>query len=58
MKEKTKSLLITIGVILAALLIVGLVVYNSLYDSGAILRGSTAVKSDHFSVNASTPPSP
>ena len=50
-KEKRKSLLITVGVIAAALLIVGLAVYNTLYNSGAVQRGQVAVKSEHYSVD-------
>ena len=50
-KEKTKKLLITVGVIIAALLVVGLAVYNSLYNSGIVQRSKTAMKTDNYSVD-------
>ena len=50
-KEKKKSLLITVAVIVAAVAVIGLAVYNSLYSSGAIQRGQKAASSDHFSVD-------
>ena len=50
-KEKKKSLLITICAILAVVLVLGLVVYNRLYDSGVILRSKTAASSEHYKVS-------
>ena len=50
-KEKKKSILITVCVILAVILVLGLVVYNRLYDSGVILRAKTAVSSENFKVS-------
>jgi len=50
-KEKKKSILITVCVILAAILVIGLVVYNRLYDSGVILRSKTAASTEHFKVS-------
>ena len=49
--EKTKKLLIIIGVIVAVLLVVGLMIYNSLYTSGTVQRSKTAVKSENFTVD-------
>ena len=50
-KEKRKSLLITVCVIVAALLVVGLAVYNTLYNSGTVQRSKVALKSEHYSVD-------
>ena len=50
-KEKTKSLLITICAIAAALLVIGLAVYNSLYSSGAVQRGKVAAESENYKVD-------
>ncbi|MBO7405128.1 MAG: peptidylprolyl isomerase [Clostridia bacterium] len=50
-KEKKKTLLITICAILAVVLVLGLVVYNRLYDSGVILRSRTAASSEHYKVS-------
>lgn len=49
--NKTKSVLITICVILAAVLVIGLTVYTRLDDSGVILRNQTAASSDNFEVS-------
>ena len=51
MNEKTKSLLIKVAVVVAAVLVIGLVVYNNLFTSGALQRSQTAVASEHFSVD-------
>lgn len=50
-KEKKKSLLITIAVILAAVLVIGLTVYNRLSDSGVLLRNKTAAESPNYKVD-------
>lgn len=49
--EKKKSLLITIAVILAAVLVLGLVAYARLSDSGVILRSKTAAESENYKVS-------
>ena len=50
-KEKQKNLITTICVILAAILVIGLVVYNRLADTGFLLRAKTAAKSDHYTAD-------
>lgn len=50
-KEKRNSIIITICVILAAVLILGLVVYNRFVDSGYFLRSTTAAESENFEVD-------
>ena len=50
-KEKTKKLLITVCVVVAALLVIGLAVYNSLYTSGVVQRSKTVAKTDNYSVD-------
>ena len=50
-QDKKKSILITVCVILAAVLVIGLTVYTRLSDSGALLRSKTAASSDNFDVS-------
>ena len=50
-KEKRKSLLIAVCAIAAALLVVGLAVYNGLYTSGAVQRGKVAARSENYTVD-------
>lgn len=50
-KEKRNSIIITICVILAAVLVIGLTVYNRLTDSGYFLRSQTAAESENFEVD-------
>lgn len=50
-KEKRNSIIITICVILAAVLILSLVVYNRFVDSGYFLRSTTAAESENFEVD-------
>lgn len=52
-KEKRNSILITISVILVAVLVIGLVVYNSLSTNGFITRRQVAMATENFSVNGS-----
>lgn len=49
--EKKKSILITVCVILAAVLIIGLVAYARLADSGVLLRSKTAAESENFEIS-------
>ncbi len=51
-KEKRNSLLIKIGLIAAAVLVVGLCVYNALFNSGTIQRTKIAAASENYSVDA------
>lgn len=50
-KQKMKSLLIALCVILVAALVIGLNVYNALGDNGTLLRNKTAAESENFEVN-------
>lgn len=50
-KEKRNSIIITICVILAAALVIGLTVFNRLSDSGYFLRSQTAAESENFEVD-------
>lgn len=50
-KEKRNSIIITICVILAAVLIVGLTVFNRLTDSGFFLRKEIAAESENYTVD-------
>jgi len=50
-KEKRNSIIITICVILAAVLIIGLTVFNRLTDTGYFLRSETAAESENFEVD-------
>ncbi len=50
MTEKKKSVLTTICVILAVVVVLGLVTYARLADSGIILRSKTAAESEHYEV--------
>ena len=50
-KEKRNSIIITVCVILAAALIIGLTVFNRLTDTGYFLRSETAVESENFEVD-------
>lgn len=48
--SKTKSLIITVCVILVAALVIGLNVYTRLDDSGFILRSKTAAETENYEV--------
>lgn len=50
-KQKTKSLLIALCVILVAALVIGLNVYNTLGTNGTLLRSKTAAESENFEVS-------
>ena len=50
-KEKRNSIIITICVILAAALVIGLTVFNRLTDTGYFLRSQTAAESENFEVD-------
>jgi len=50
-KEKQKSIIITVCVILVAALVIGLNVYNRMGDNGTLLRTKTAAESTNFEVN-------
>ncbi|MGN1345251.1 MAG: peptidylprolyl isomerase [Eubacteriales bacterium] len=50
-KEKRNSIIITVCVILVAVLIVGLLVFNRLTDSGFFLRSKTAAESENYEVD-------
>ncbi|MBP3378768.1 MAG: peptidylprolyl isomerase [Clostridia bacterium] len=52
-KQKRNSIIITVCVILAAVAVLGLAVYNYIGDdiSGIILRNSTVAETDHWEVN-------
>ena len=50
-KEKRKSLLITICLIVGALLVIGLAVYNSVSTSGVLERNTVAAESDNYKVD-------
>ncbi|MBQ4354375.1 MAG: peptidylprolyl isomerase [Clostridia bacterium] len=50
-KQKLKTLLIALCVILAAALVIGLNVYNKLGDNGTLLRSKTAAESENFEVS-------
>ncbi len=50
-KEKRNSIIITICVILAAVLVIGLTVFNRLTDTGYFLRSDTAAESENFEVD-------
>ena len=50
-KEKRNSIIITVCVILAAALIIGLTVFNRLTDTGYFLRNETAAQSVYFEVD-------
>jgi len=50
-KEKIKSILIKIGVILAVVLVIGVIVYKNLAESGFLLRNEVAVESENFEVD-------
>lgn len=49
--EKQKSVIITICVILAVALVVGLAVFNKVSDSGLLSRNKVAVESENFEVD-------
>lgn len=49
--EKKKSIITTICVILAAVIVIGLVAYARLADSGVILRSKTAAKSENYEIS-------
>ena len=51
-KEKRNSIIITVCVILAAALIIGLTVFNRLTDTGYFLRSETAAQSENFEVDS------
>lgn len=55
-KQNGKTILITICVILAALLVIGLAVYNRLKNTGITLRGQKAVESENFEVTGTMMP--
>lgn len=48
--EKKKSLITTVCIILAAVIVIGLVAYARLADSGVILRSKTAAKSENYEI--------
>ena len=50
-KEKRNSLLITICVIVGALLVIGLAVYNSVSTSGVLQRNTVAAESENYKVD-------
>ena len=50
-KNKRNSIIITICVILAAALVIGLTVFNRLTDTGYFLRSQTAAESENFEVD-------
>lgn len=50
-KQKTKSILIALCVILVAALVIGLNVYNTLGTNGTLLRSKTAAESENFEVS-------
>ncbi len=52
-KEKRNAILITIAVVVVALCVIGLVVYNNLADSGYFLRRDVAAQSENYTVNGS-----
>ena len=52
-KEKRNTVLITIAVIAVAVLIIGLVVYNAVADSGYFVRSTVGAETEHFTVNGS-----
>lgn len=52
-KEKRNSILITTAVILAAVLVIGLVVYSNLSTNGFITRHQVAASTDNFTVTGS-----
>lgn len=49
--SKQKNLIITVCVILAAVLVIGLSVYTTLKDNGTLLRGKTAAESENFEIS-------
>lgn len=49
--EKKKTILITICVIVAAVLVIGLTVYTNLASNGTLLRARTAAETDNFEVD-------
>lgn len=51
MKEKRNSIIITVCVILAAALVIGLTVFNRLTDTGYFLRSKTAAESENYEVD-------
>jgi len=51
LNEKQKSIIITVCVILVAVLIIGLAVFNRVAESGIIARNSVAVESENFEVD-------
>ena len=50
-KEKRNTIIITVCVILAAALVIGLTVFNRLTDTGYFLRSQTAAESENFEVD-------
>ncbi len=50
-KEKRNSIIITICVILVAIFIIGILVYNRMVDSGYFLRSQTAAESENYEVD-------
>lgn len=51
LSEKQKSVIITVCVILAVALVVGLAVFNKVADSGAFSRNKVAIESENFEVD-------
>lgn len=50
-KTKQKNLIITVCVILAAVIVIGLSVYTTLGDNGTLLRAKTAAASENFEID-------
>ncbi len=50
-KAKKKSIIITVCVIIAAVLVIGLVAWNAMYESGNLLRTKTAAESENYKVD-------
>ena len=49
--EKKKSILVGICVVLAIVLMIGVIVYKNLAESGALLRNEIAAQSENFEVD-------
>lgn len=49
--EKRKSVITTVCIILAAVIVIGLVAYARLADSGVLLRSKTAAKSENYEIS-------
>ena len=52
-KEKRNAILIIIAVVVVAVCVIGLVVYNNMADSGYFMRRTVAAQSENFTVNGS-----